>query len=153
MLHMKRFFFLSTQHINGFNLFILSVFFVSFYEIASSTKYIDFILIHVVSFLLRSINLNACYQVLDSDKPSTVDLMEFLLSYAQLAADLSENTQIYTRVETSVRKLFSELAKSKGNSLESVATTQKQFSETYKQASRSFGERIEMKRGDWICPR
>lgn len=79
--------------------------------------------------------------------------MEFLLSYAHLATDLSENTQIYTRVETSVRKLFSELANSKGNSVESVATTKKQFSETYKQAPKSFGERVEMKRGDWICPR
>ncbi|XP_021865403.2 zinc finger protein VAR3, chloroplastic [Spinacia oleracea] len=87
--------------------------------------------------------------VLDSDKPSTVDLMEFLLSYAHMA----ENKQICSSVESTVRKLFSELAKSKGSSVEPLATGQKQLSERYEKASRSPGKNLEMKKGDWICQR
>jgi hypothetical protein len=76
--------------------------------------------------------------------------MEFLLSSAYLPI---LNPQNFSQDQPRAFKLFSALAKSKGNSLESVATTQKQFSETYKQAPRSFGERIEMQRGDWIIQR
>lgn len=89
----------------------------------------------------------------ESDKPSTADLMEFLLSYAHMAIGYSEDMKILSRVESSVRKLFSELANSKGTSTESVATIQKKISDSYAQAPRSFGKNFEKKRGDWTCPR
>lgn len=90
--------------------------------------------------------------VLESDKPSTVDLVEYLLSYVHVAIGFSENIQIHSRVESSVKKLFSELAKSKESPMESVATVQKQFSERYGQAPISLQKNVEMKKGDWICP-
>lgn len=92
-------------------------------------------------------------QLSESDEPSTADLMEFLLSYAHMAIGYSEDMQILSRVESSVRKLFSELANSKGTSTESVATVQKKISDSYAQAPRSFGKNVEKKKGDWTCPR
>uniref|UniRef100_A0A803MXX7 RanBP2-type domain-containing protein n=1 Tax=Chenopodium quinoa TaxID=63459 RepID=A0A803MXX7_CHEQI len=91
--------------------------------------------------------------VLESDKPSTVDLMKFLLSYAYSAIGFSENIEISSRVESYARKLFSELVNFKESSVEPVLTVQKESSERCNQASSSSGYNIEMKKGDWICPR
>lgn len=91
--------------------------------------------------------------VLESDKPTTVDIMRFLLSYAHMATVSSDSMPINSRVESSVRKLFGELVNSRGFYVDSNSSVQNQFPERYEQAPPSLGKNIEMKRGDWICPR
>ncbi|KAL5574555.1 hypothetical protein UlMin_016254 [Ulmus minor] len=95
--------------------------------------------------------------VLDADEASTVDLMRYILSYASNFLFPLENNNINNRelVESSVRNLLNELAKlcytiPDSNSLGSV---QSQFAGGSEQTPRSFGRKMEMKRGDWICPR
>lgn len=96
---------------------------------------------------------NGVDDVLESEKPITVDLMRFLLNYARMAIISPENMATYNRVESSVRKLFSELAKSRGTPVEPFAPVEKQFTEGHEQPLRPFGKDSEMKKGDWICPR
>ncbi|KAL5767766.1 hypothetical protein ACOSQ2_014549 [Xanthoceras sorbifolium] len=91
-----------------------------------------------------------------SDKANTVDLMRFLLSYASnLSSSLGTNN-VYHRelVESSVRNLLGELAKLSNINPESnlSGSVQSQFPDRYGQMPRTFGQKIEMKRGDWICP-
>ncbi|XP_021743421.1 zinc finger protein VAR3, chloroplastic-like [Chenopodium quinoa] len=102
---------------------------------------------------MKSFCDNGNDNVLESDKPSTVDLMKFLLSYAYSAIGFSENIEINSRVESSTRKLFSELVNFNESSAEPIVTVQKEFSERCNQASSSSGNNIKMKKGDWICPR
>lgn len=86
-----------------------------------------------------------------------VDLMSFLLSYASNVTISSERSSLYNSelVESSVRHLLGELAKLSGSSRVSNYSEheQTQLPERNGQMSRSFGPNIEMKRGDWICPR
>ncbi|GAB2258288.1 hypothetical protein Droror1_Dr00014448 [Drosera rotundifolia] len=90
------------------------------------------------------------------DKPSAVDLMRFLLSYASTVIDSSEATVLHNRelIESSVRNLFAHLAgisvSPQGASVPGSATTN--FPGTYRQP-RPAGQHIQMKRGDWICQR
>ncbi|GAB4858009.1 hypothetical protein Ancab_015913 [Ancistrocladus abbreviatus] len=98
--------------------------------------------------------VNDC--VLESDKPTTVDLMKFLLSYASMATISSEKNNMHNRevVEPSIRSLFMELSLINGTPPEPVFSgqMQNQFPGRYGQ-TRPFGRNIEMKRGDWICQR
>lgn len=85
-----------------------------------------------------------------------VDLMRFLLSYANNVASFEENN-LHNRelAESSVRNLLSELAQLSYNAPESnlSGSVQNHFPDRYGQTPRSLGQNIEMKRGDWICPR
>ncbi|KAL1352314.1 hypothetical protein AAHE18_06G157600 [Arachis hypogaea] len=94
--------------------------------------------------------------VLDTDRATTVDLMKFMLSYASNPLVTSESNNLSNRdiVESSVRNLFGELYKLSysapgPNSSDSM---QNQISSGYGQTMPP-GRNIEMKRGDWICPR
>ncbi|KEH23549.1 zinc finger (Ran-binding) family protein [Medicago truncatula] len=86
-----------------------------------------------------------------------VDLMKFMLSYASSCLVSSEMNNLYNRnlVESSVRNLFGELFKLSystpgPNSFDSV---QNQMPGGRFEHTMPPGQNIEMKRGDWICPR
>ena len=83
--------------------------------------------------------------------------MRFLLSYASNGAATLERNNLYNRelVESSVRHLLGELAKLSDSPPVSNYSgyEQTQLSDRYGQMSRSFGQNVEMKRGDWICAR
>ncbi|OMO88797.1 Zinc finger, RanBP2-type [Corchorus olitorius] len=93
----------------------------------------------------------------DVDKASTVDLMRFLLSYASNVTAFSEGSNLYNRelVESSVRNLLGELAKLSDTPPISNYSEydQTQPSDRHGQMPRSFGQNVEIKRGDWICQR
>lgn len=83
--------------------------------------------------------------------------MRFILSYASNLVFPLESNNLYNRelVESSIRNLLRELAKlctivPNSNSFGSV---QSQFAGSNGQSVMHFGQKIEMKRGDWICPR
>nr|KYP63986.1 hypothetical protein KK1_018573 [Cajanus cajan] len=92
----------------------------------------------------------------DADRANTVDLMKFLLSYASNPFVSSEGNSLNKRelVESSVRNLFGELFK-----LSYSAPGPNSFASVQNQMAGRFGEtkppgqKIEMKRGDWVCPR
>lgn len=94
---------------------------------------------------------------MESDKAQTVDLMKYLLSYASNPAVSSEKGSLDQGelVESSVRILFDELARLSYGALSSEpsASVQHQILDSYGQTTRPIGRKIEMKRGDWICPR
>lgn len=95
-------------------------------------------------------------EVSDFDEPNTVDLMKFLLSYASDLAASLEVDNLYNRelVESSVRNLLGELAKlSYGTPASNSSSVQNQFPDRYGQMQRTSAQNIQMKRGDWICPR
>ncbi|GMH29959.1 hypothetical protein Nepgr_031802 [Nepenthes gracilis] len=91
-----------------------------------------------------------------SDKPTMVDLMRFLLSYASTAVISCQTNNAHNRevVESSIRNLFVDLANVTGPSQEPLSSgvVHKQFRGNYGQTNQ-FGQNIEMKRGDWICRR
>ncbi|CAJ1918930.1 unnamed protein product [Sphenostylis stenocarpa] len=105
---------------------------------------------------MKSFLSNGDANVLETDRANTVDLMKFLLSYASDPFVPSEGNSLNKRnlIESSVRNLFGELFKLSysappPNSFDSV---QSQMSGRFGQ-TRPPGQKIEMKRGDWICPR
>ena len=85
-----------------------------------------------------------------------VDLMKYMLSYASNSLVSSERNPVYNSdlAESSVRNLFAELFKlsynAPGSNISSSVQNQKagQFGQI-----RPSGQRVEMKKGDWICPR
>lgn len=93
----------------------------------------------------------------ESDKAQTVDLMKYLLSYASNPTVSSERSNLYQGqlVESSVRNLLSELSRLGCGvpAPEPSVSVQHQFPDGYGQTPRPLGQKIEMKRGDWICPR
>ncbi|KAL2464296.1 Zinc finger protein VAR3 [Forsythia ovata] len=94
--------------------------------------------------------------VLESDKASMVDLMKYILSYASNPSLSSERNGLYSKelVESSVRNLLHELGKlSCGPPKMSMPASEEQFSGGYGQTSGPHRQNIEMKRGDWICPK
>ncbi|XP_022154256.1 zinc finger protein VAR3, chloroplastic isoform X2 [Momordica charantia] len=94
-------------------------------------------------------------QVLDSDKARTIDLFKFILSYARNPT-VSSESNLYSRdlVESSVRNLLGEICKlCFSNPDPKLMETVNQFSDKYGQSRGPYGPKIEMKRGDWICPR
>ncbi|KAJ9185726.1 hypothetical protein P3X46_005323 [Hevea brasiliensis] len=93
--------------------------------------------------------------VQNTDRAHTIDLMRFLLSYASSLVSFEKNN-IPNRelVESSVRNLLSELAQlSYAPASNPSVSVQNQFPDRYGQAPSPPGQNIEMKRGDWICPR
>lgn len=87
-----------------------------------------------------------------------VDLMKFMLSYASnpLASSERERTNLHNieLVESSVRNLFAQLFKLIRNAPGSISNSgvQNQIPGRYGQKM-APGPKIEMKRGDWVCPR
>ncbi|KAG4915728.1 hypothetical protein JHK87_053285 [Glycine soja] len=105
---------------------------------------------------MKSFLSNGDANVLDTDRANTVDLMKFLLSYASNPFFSSEGNSLNKRdlVESSVRNLFGELFKLNysapgPNAFDSV---QSQMAGRFGQ-TKPPGQKIEMKRGDWLCPR
>ncbi|KAA8519034.1 hypothetical protein F0562_016192 [Nyssa sinensis] len=96
-------------------------------------------------------------KVLEFDKAHTVDLMKYLLSYASNTIVSSESNNLYNGVlvEPSVRNLLSQLAElsCRVSEPDLSASVQYQLPDRYGQTPRPLGQKIEMKRGDWICPR
>lgn len=88
---------------------------------------------------------------------STVDLMKFLLSYVSNFIFPSESNNLYNRelVESSARNLLVEMAKLcyVVSDSKSFDTERNKFTDRNGESTRPFGQGIEMKRGDWICPR
>ncbi|KAG5083196.1 hypothetical protein JHK84_053234 [Glycine max] len=105
---------------------------------------------------MKSFLSNGDANVLDTDRANTVDLMKFLLSYASNPFFSSEGNSLNKRdlVESSVRNLFGELFK-----LNYSAPGPNAFDSVQSQMAGRFGltkppgQKIEMKRGDWLCPR
>lgn len=105
---------------------------------------------------MKSFVSNGDSTALDSDKANMVDLMKFMLSYASNCLVSSERNILYNRnlVESVVRNLFSDLFK-----LSYSAPGPNSFDSVQSQIPGRFGrtmppgQNIEMKRGDWICPR
>ncbi|KAL5132802.1 Zinc finger protein VAR3, chloroplastic [Glycine soja] len=100
---------------------------------------------------------NGDTNVLDTDRANTVDLMKFLLSYASNPFLSSEGNNLNKRdiVESSVRNLFGELFKLSysapgPNAFDSVKSL---MAGRFEQTKPPPGQKIEMKRGDWLCPR
>lgn len=85
-----------------------------------------------------------------------MDVMRFLLSYACNPLIASDSTNLNNRelVETSVRNLLNEMSHMSGTVGKSgLSEPLPRFSDRYGQSPRPYGQNIEMKRGDWICPR
>ncbi|XP_074271089.1 zinc finger protein VAR3, chloroplastic [Silene latifolia] len=103
---------------------------------------------------MRSFLAGGANHLPESDGPSTVDLMKYLLSYVHMAFVSSEEMRISDKVEASAKKLFSELVRLSGTSSKSIASSvQTRFPEGYGLGPNSSVNHIEMKRGDWICTR
>ena len=84
------------------------------------------------------------------------DLMKFMLSYASNPLVSSQRDNLHNRdiVESSVRNLFAELFKLICNvpGSNSYSALQNQMPVRSGQTL-APAKKIEMKRGDWICPR
>ncbi|KAK7336327.1 hypothetical protein VNO77_16864 [Canavalia gladiata] len=105
---------------------------------------------------MKSFVSNSDANVMDTDRANMVDLMKFMLSYASNLFVSSESNNLYNRdfVESSVRNLFGELFKLSYNAPgpNSFDSVQSQMAGRFGQ-TKPPGQKIEMKRGDWICPR
>ncbi|KAJ7976459.1 zinc finger protein VAR3, chloroplastic [Quillaja saponaria] len=105
---------------------------------------------------MKSFFVDSEATVLDTDGAHTVDLMRFILSYASNPSTSSEMNNLYNRelIEASVRNLFGELAKlSYSGGSNFSGTAQNQLPDRFGQTTKPLGQKIEMKRGDWICQR
>ncbi|KAL3717041.1 hypothetical protein ACJRO7_008597 [Eucalyptus globulus] len=90
----------------------------------------------------------------DGSKAQTIDLMRFLLSYA--GSPLTPEKSYFSNqiLIASVRNLLQEMANLSHTSPSNFAgSLESQFSGGFGQVPRPRGPNIEMKRGDWICPR
>ncbi|CAK9146679.1 unnamed protein product [Ilex paraguariensis] len=81
--------------------------------------------------------------------------MKYLLSYASNPSACPGRNNLYSRelVELSVRNLLRELAEVRVSASHLPAPEQYRLPGGYGQTSRPLGQNIEMKRGDWICPK
>lgn len=97
------------------------------------------------------------FQVLESDKANTVDIMKYILSYASNPSMSSEYNNLYSRelVESSARNLLRQMIDvSFGDSaLTLPASEQCQLYAGNEHPPRPIRQNVEMKRGDWICPK
>uniref|UniRef100_A0A0A0LH28 RanBP2-type domain-containing protein n=1 Tax=Cucumis sativus TaxID=3659 RepID=A0A0A0LH28_CUCSA len=93
-------------------------------------------------------------QVLDHDKAHIIDLFKFILSYARNPT-VSSESNLYGRdlVESSVRNLLREICQLGFSNLDPNLQTANQFPDKYGRPRGPYGPKIEMKRGDWVCPR
>ncbi|KAK9154503.1 hypothetical protein Sjap_001983 [Stephania japonica] len=91
---------------------------------------------------------------LNYEKAHTVDFMRFLLSYIWRSP---EGGSLSNRdlVDSSVRNLLSEFANASRSSLGSNLSGgyPTHFPNRFEQPARPYRQQIEMKRGDWICPK
>ncbi|EPS73463.1 hypothetical protein M569_01294, partial [Genlisea aurea] len=89
--------------------------------------------------------------VAEMGSATTTDIMKYILSYAYNPAVSSEGNGLFDRgiVDSSVRNLLSELARVSSGLLPST----QQFSDRQVQTPRPLGPNIQMKKGDWICPK
>lgn len=87
----------------------------------------------------------------------TVDVMRYLLSYACNHPSTSDENYLKGRelIEASVRNVLVELARVSSAGRESISTESapRQSPPRHEQFLRPIGQNIEMKRGDWICPK
>ncbi|KAM0941099.1 putative Zinc finger, RanBP2-type [Dioscorea sansibarensis] len=92
--------------------------------------------------------------VLQTEGAQTVDLMRYLVSYAQGLLNINGNSEGGELVETSIRNLLTELVNAHGVAqISNVESTSQIRPLSQGQYSRSPRQNIEMKRGDWICPK
>lgn len=85
-----------------------------------------------------------------------MDLMRFLLSYACNPLIVSDSPNLNNRelVETAVRNLLNELSHmTRPVQKPGLSEPMPKFSDGYGQSPRPLRQNIEMKRGDWICPK
>lgn len=94
------------------------------------------------------------YQVLQTEGALTVDLMRYLVSYAQGLLNINDNSEGRELIETSIRNLLTELVNAHGVAqISNVESTSQIRPLSQGQFSRPPRQNIEMKRGDWICPK
>ncbi|KAJ6804718.1 zinc finger protein VAR3, chloroplastic [Iris pallida] len=104
--------------------------------------------------LMRSFLSGEGSNVFESEKAQTVDVMRYVLSYAYNSLSTSKNRRNGKElVEASARSLLAELINvsvlhSKLKDSVSTPTPTK-----HEQFTTPPGQNIEMKRGDWICPK
>ncbi|CAM8959037.1 unnamed protein product [Rhodiola kirilowii] len=95
--------------------------------------------------------------VVEFNKATMVDLMKFLLSHSNIRPVSSSDgyNSNEQAVGSSVRTLLSELTNLnigvRGSDY--PASTQNHYPDRHGQVPRPRGQQIEMKRGDWICPK
>ncbi|KAH7672389.1 Ran binding protein zinc finger-like protein [Dioscorea alata] len=92
--------------------------------------------------------------VLQTEGAQTVDLMRYLVSYAQGLLNINGNSEGKELIETSIRNLLTELVNAHGVAqISNVGSTSQIRPLSQGQFSRPPRQNIEMKRGDWICPK
>lgn len=88
------------------------------------------------------------------DKARTIDLLKYIISYASNPTASSERNGLYSRelVDSSVRNLLHEMVTvCDGVPTGYMPAAGHQFSGGDRDVPKTFGQNIEMKRGDWIC--
>ncbi|KAJ0985339.1 hypothetical protein J5N97_003695 [Dioscorea zingiberensis] len=92
--------------------------------------------------------------VLQSERAQTIDLMRYLVSYAHGILNINDDGEVGELVEASIRNLLTELVNAHGVGQTSNAESASQIHPlSHEDFSRSPRQNIEMKRGDWICPK
>ncbi|XP_030453073.2 zinc finger protein VAR3, chloroplastic-like [Syzygium oleosum] len=93
--------------------------------------------------------------IVDGDKAQTIDLMRYILSYACSPTIPGKSDFGNQNIIASVRNLLQEMVNPSHTAppLNFAGSRENQFSGGYGQIPRPRGPNIEMKRGDWICPR
>ncbi|XP_050222047.1 zinc finger protein VAR3, chloroplastic [Mercurialis annua] len=92
--------------------------------------------------------------VQNTDRACTIDLVRFLLSHVSHLVSSEKNNQPSGEIDSSIRHLLGELAKLSHTPQTYLSgSVQNQLPDRYGQAPRPSAQNIEMKRGDWICPR
>lgn len=88
--------------------------------------------------------------MLESEKANTVDIMKYILSYASNLSGSYTQGGVYSReyIESSVRNLLCQITE-----MSFKNSDQYQFSDGYDQSARPLRQNVQMKRGDWICPK
>ncbi|KAH6828626.1 hypothetical protein C2S53_006624 [Perilla frutescens var. hirtella] len=92
--------------------------------------------------------------VSEADKARTIDVVKYIISYASNPAASSERNGLYSRelVDSSVRNLLHEMVTVCGGVPTGyMPAAGHQFSGGDRHIPKTFGQNIEMKRGDWIC--
>lgn len=93
----------------------------------------------------------------ESEKASTVDIMKYILSYASNPSGSYTEDNVYSSefIESSVRNLLCQITEmSFKNPVENLtASDQFQLPGGYDQSARPLRQNVQMKRGDWNCPK
>ncbi|KAK6942080.1 Zinc finger, RanBP2-type [Dillenia turbinata] len=110
---------------------------------------------------ILEVSMRGCSQTegLETEKAQTVDLMRYLLSYASnyIVSVKRSNLHNSEQVESSVQNLLCGIIEANQHALpfdiSTPTSTHREFTGSLGQTSWPVGQNIEMKRGDWICPR